>query len=122
MKYQHLGYRIKGFYKIASFSNKLEAMMATDDTQKLNALEFWDKYGLIATKDFHEVSRSTLYRWRKRRDEFGVSALQDASKAPHHRRRRNWCTRITDVTPQFITDIKASFFDKIEKLKILQEN
>ena len=40
MQYQHLGYRIKGFYKIASFANKLEAMMATDAQQKLNALEF----------------------------------------------------------------------------------
>ena len=42
MKYQHLGYRIKGFYKIASFSNKLEAMMATDAKQKIAALEFWE--------------------------------------------------------------------------------
>ncbi len=41
MKYQHLGYRIKGFYKIASFANKWEAMMATDAKQKLEALEFW---------------------------------------------------------------------------------
>ena len=39
MRNQHIGYRIKGFYKIASFSNKTEAMMATDAKQKLNALD-----------------------------------------------------------------------------------
>ena len=65
MQYQHLGYCIKGFYKIASFANKLEAMMATDTKQKLNALEFWDKHGLIAALDFAEVSRATLYRYGK---------------------------------------------------------
>ena len=27
-----------------------------------------------------------------------------------------------DVPPQFVTNVKASFSDKIEKLKILQEN
>ena len=70
--------------------------MATDAKQKIAALEFWDKHGLMATKDFYQVSRSTLYLWRKHFDEFGVSALQDASKAPHHRRRRNWPSQITD--------------------------
>ena len=81
MRNQHIGYRIKGFYKIAFFSNKMEAMMATDAKQKLNALEFWNKHGLNATQDFVGVSRSTLYRWKKRFDEGGVSALRDASKA-----------------------------------------
>ena len=61
MQYQHLCYRIKGFYKIASFANKLEAMMATDAKQKLKALEFWNKHGLIAALDFSGVSRATLY-------------------------------------------------------------
>ena len=70
--------------------------MATDAKQKIAALEFWEKHGLIAALDFAEVSHATLYLWRKHFDEFGVSALQDASKAPHHRRRRNWPTQITD--------------------------
>ncbi len=66
--------------------------MATDATQRLNPLKLWDKHSLIATIDFYQVSRATLYHWRKLHDEFGVSALQNASKAPHHRRRRNWST------------------------------
>ena len=62
MQYQHLGYRIKGFYKIASFANKMEAMMGIDAKQKFEALEFWHKYGLITALDFSKVSRATLYR------------------------------------------------------------
>ena len=61
MQYQHLGYRIQGFYKIASFANKMKAMMATNAKQKLEALEFLEKHGLIAALDFAEVSRATLY-------------------------------------------------------------
>ena len=95
MQHQHIGYHIKGFYKIASFSNKTEAMMATDAKQKLNALDM-NKHGLNATQDFVGVSRSTLYRWKKCFDEGGVSALRDASKAPRQRRRRNGSTRISD--------------------------
>ncbi len=70
--------------------------MATDAKQKLEALELCEKHGLIATLDFYKVSRATLYLWRKHFNECGVSALQDASRAPHQRRRRNWSTRITD--------------------------
>ena len=100
MQYQHLGYRIKGFYKIASLANKLAAIMATDAQQKLNALEFWDKHGLIAALDFAKVSRATLYRWKKCLEQYGAAALRDASKAPRQRCRRNWSTRITDEIRQ----------------------
>lgn len=51
MQFQHIGYRLKGFYKMASFSNKLEAIMGTKAQQKLEALEFWGKHGINATGD-----------------------------------------------------------------------
>ena len=61
MQYQHVGYRIRGFYKMASFYNKWEAIMGTQAECKLEALEFWNKHGINATQDAFKVSRSTLY-------------------------------------------------------------
>ena len=60
MLMQHIGFRVRGFYKIASLSNKQEAMMSTNAQQKLDALRFWNKHGLNATSDAYKVSRSTL--------------------------------------------------------------
>ena len=94
MQYLHIGYRIKGLYKIANFSNKLEAIMGTKAQQKLDALSFWDKHGIIATQDAFKVSRTTLYRWRKLHAQRGMVALRNASTAPRNRRSRNWSPRI----------------------------
>ena len=96
MKYQHIGYRIQGFYKMANLSNKWEAIMGTHAQQKLDALEFCDKHGLNATLDAFKVSRATLYRWRKLYEECGISALHDGDRSPRHRRRRNWDKCIID--------------------------
>lgn len=90
MLMQHIGFRVRGFYKIASLSNQQEAMMSTNAQQELDALGFWNKHGLNATSDAYKVSRSTLYRWRKSHCEGGISGLHDRSRAPRQRRRRSW--------------------------------
>ena len=86
MQYQYIGHRLKGFYKIASLATKWEALMSTEAEQKHKALLFWCQHGLSATQDAFQVSRSTLYSWRTRYRNGGLSALHDRSKAPHHRR------------------------------------
>ena len=65
MQYQHIGYRLQGFYKMAHLNNKWEAIMGTTAHKKLEAIEFWDKYGINATLDSFNISRATMYRWRK---------------------------------------------------------
>ena len=50
-------------------------MIATDAKQKLDALKFWDKHGLIVTLDSARVSCAILYLWKKCFDKAGVSAL-----------------------------------------------
>ena len=89
MQYQHIGHRIKGFYKIANLANKMEAIMSTTAQQKYDALLFWEKHGLDATLDAFKVSRRTLYRWRQILREAGhnVAALVPRSTAPHRRRK-----------------------------------
>ncbi len=38
MQYQHIGHRIKGFYKIANFASKIKTIMNTTAQQKYDAL------------------------------------------------------------------------------------
>ena len=64
--------------------------MSTTAQQKLEALTFWRKHGLDATRDAFSVSRSTLYAWRAKHRAGGLPALQDRSRAPRRPRRRNW--------------------------------
>ncbi len=66
MQIKHVGYRVPGLRKIASYAFKMEAIMATSAERKYDALIFWDNHGLPATQDAFGVSRSTLYAWRKR--------------------------------------------------------
>ena len=58
--------------------------MSTSAQQKRHALVFWENHGLKATIDHANVSRSTLYAWRKTARERGVAGLADCSKAPRH--------------------------------------
>ena len=56
MQYQHMGYRIKGFYKIASFSQKVEVIMKPEAKRKLDALTFWEKHKLMSNMLWHHTS------------------------------------------------------------------
>jgi hypothetical protein len=63
MRVQHIGYRIRGFYRVAALGH-LWDMTPKDAQQRLNILHFWDKHELAATMDAFGVSRRTLFRWR----------------------------------------------------------
>ena len=71
MQIKHIGFRVRGFYTVASFALK-EHHMSTSAQQKRHALVFWENHGLKATIDHANVSRSTLYAWRKTARERGV--------------------------------------------------
>jgi transposase InsO family protein len=63
MQVQHIGYRIRGFYRIAHLGH-LWDMIPKDAQKRLEILRFFDKHGLQATLDAFRVSRRTLYRWK----------------------------------------------------------
>ncbi|MEW5708714.1 MAG: helix-turn-helix domain-containing protein [Pseudomonadota bacterium] len=63
MQIQHLGYRIRGFYRVAALGH-LWAMTPKDAQRRLEILRFCDKHGFAATIDAFGVSRRTLYRWQ----------------------------------------------------------
>ena len=62
MRVKHIGFRVRGFYHLASLG-LIYDRMSTTTKQKLDVLLFGDKHGLTATIDHASVSRATLYAW-----------------------------------------------------------
>lgn len=63
MQYRHIGWQVKGLYRIASVAFK-EATMDDTAVNRKRILDFLEKYGEKATIEAFQVSRRTLYAWR----------------------------------------------------------
>jgi len=81
---------IKGARTLYDYANKHNHMITTKAEQRLKILRFWKQYGLRATKDAYDVSRSTLFAWQKIYRSSGdvVASLDPGSQAPIKRRKR----------------------------------
>ena len=91
MQVQHVGHRIRGFYRLADYALRW-GMIAPDAQRRLQILDFWRRHGLDATREAFQVSRRTLFGWRaKLKAEGGnLAALVPRSTAPKRRRQRQW--------------------------------
>jgi transposase InsO family protein len=69
---------------------KYTHMITKEAKERLRILEFWQKYGLKATKDAFGAKRSTLYGWRKVYLSSGrkIISLNLRSQAPKNKRKR----------------------------------
>jgi transposase InsO family protein len=76
-------------------------MVSEEAKKKVRILAFWEKHGLEATLDAYDVKKRTLYMWKSllKRSEGRPEILNNKSRAPRHRRRREW-------HPDVITEIK----------------
>jgi transposase InsO family protein len=114
MQVHHVGYRIRGFYRVAKLWHLWE-MTPKDAQRRLQILRFWDRHGLQATRDAFGVSRRTLYRWKKAlRDQGGnPAALAARPSAPERRR-----TPKTD--PRLVAEIRRrrSLYPNLGKEKL----
>ena len=81
---------IKGARTLYDYATKHNHMITTKAEQRLKILTFWYQYGLKATKDAYDVSRSTLFSWQKIYRASGdvVASLDPGSQAPIKRRKR----------------------------------
>ena len=88
MQVHHVGYGVRGFYRIARLGHLWE-MTPKDAQRRLTILGFWGRHGLEATRDAFGVSRRTLFRWNKALREAGgnPAALAKRSCAPKGRRK-----------------------------------
>lgn len=66
--------------------------ITAEATRRLGILKFWDKYGLDATLDAYNLSRRTLYSWKRLYQEAhgNITVLSNQSRAPYRRRVRQW--------------------------------
>jgi transposase InsO family protein/transposase-like protein len=92
---------VKGFKTLYDYGIKHNHMITTEAKQRLKILRFWNKYGLKATKDAFNVSRSTLFEWKKIYRESGgeLHSLNPQSQA-----RINQNKRI--INPDLLKEIK----------------
>jgi transposase InsO family protein len=65
-------------------------MITEQAKERCRILAFWEKHGLLATKEAFRVSRPTLFRWQKalKRNGGKLEALNKTSTAPKKRRKR----------------------------------
>jgi transposase InsO family protein len=90
-----MGYRVKGFYRIAKLG-LIEAGMDEEVRKRLKILAHWQEFGLKSTIHAFGVGRSTLYAWRHALNEArGNSiALKPQSRRPKTMRPITWCPMI----------------------------
>jgi transposase InsO family protein len=65
-------------------------MITEQAKQRVRILAFWEKHGLVATKEAFAVSRPTLFRWQKvlKQGQGKLDTLNKKSTAPKRRRKR----------------------------------
>ena len=91
MHVHHVGFRIKGFYRLAQFGHRWE-MTPNDAQHRLKILQFFTRYGQAATCEAFGVSRRTLSRWQQTftQADGDPRAWAAHSSAPRRRRQSMW--------------------------------
>jgi len=71
--------------------------------KRIRTLEFFDEFGLAATKKAFEIGRSTIFNWKSNLEKSGgkLSSLAPQSKAPKNRAKRVWQREIVDFIIQY---------------------
>ena len=94
---------VKGYARSAmNYSNITHHPLRHVIERRVKIINFFDSYGTKATKEAFDVSRSTVFVWKKTlKDNHGrLEALAPASRAPIRRRTRLVDERITDFIVQ----------------------
>lgn len=89
MQVQRIGYRVRGLYQAAGLGLKW-GMIAPDAEKRLKILSFWNTHGLAAAMAAFEVSRRTLFEWKRRLQVAGAAGLRPHSTRPKRARRPVW--------------------------------
>ena len=56
---------LNGFDRVYDYSYRINHMITKEAEKRLEIIGFFNKYGLEATKEAFNMSKTTLYRWRK---------------------------------------------------------
>jgi len=75
--------------KIRRAVRAIERALPSEDKvvqQRLKVLRFYEEYGIKATLKAYEISKSTLFNWRRLYKELGQKGLGNMSRKPLHKR------------------------------------
>lgn len=92
MQIQRIGYRVSGFGRLTNYALRLAYMVSEEAKRRVKILTFWQRHGLAATTEAFNVSRSSLFVW-KRVQKVGnmqLEALNPKSTKPKNVRKRLW--------------------------------
>lgn len=100
MQADYLFNGIKGYAQLKRFSYLFE-MCTQEANKRYKILQFYEKYGLEATKDAFGVSRRTIYRWKAKlkENQGNVNSLNSHSTKPK-------TTRIPITPKAIVNEIK----------------
>jgi len=75
--------------------------------KRVKVIDFFDKYGLAATKEAFGVGRATIYIWKKKLKESDgkLSGLASKSKTPKNKRKR----KVNKLIKEFIIDYRWKY-------------
>lgn len=85
MRMKYISKGIAGYYRYMNFKKYIKTISRNQIVQeKLKVIQFFDEHGTVVTKQAFEVSRSTVYEWKKRyRDaKYDLESLLPRSRAP----------------------------------------
>jgi len=100
MQIHHVGYRNRGFYRVAALG-QLWDMTPKDAQRRFEILRFFNKHGLAATRDAFGVSRRTLYRWKAALKAQGGNPAALAAQYCAPRKRR-----VPKADPRLVSEIR----------------
>ncbi|HDQ88698.1 MAG TPA: transposase [candidate division WWE3 bacterium] len=103
VKLKTIGWGISGYDDYMNFKSYIKTISRNQIIrEKLNIIDFFDKYGAKATREAFRVSRSTVYLWKKRYKDskYNPNSLIPKSTKPKH-------TRTMYVDPQILEFIKS---------------
>jgi len=104
MKQFNISKGVKGWRTLENDVLKFRYMIKAEALRKAKILTFWQEYGLQATIDAYEISRPTLYLWKKKLNENDgkLESLNNLSTRPKTVRKR----RISEVVEEYILQLR----------------
>ena len=102
-EYIHGQFKLKGIKNLTSIVHLINHPSRAEIDRRFKIISFFDKYGYKTTKAAFNVSRSSIYLWKKKLRENGGSliGLAPESKAPRRRRKRTIHPAIVKFTIEY---------------------
>jgi transposase InsO family protein len=111
-----VGYKISGYGRYMKFKHNLTITQSNYiANRRLSAITFYEDYGLKATLEAFNISRSTLFTWRNKyiKSKYSVDSLIPKSTKPINTRRM----LVNPLIINFIKDIREKY-PRMSKCKI----